>query len=162
MAVLTTTSPSPSTSAPSARPTNDRPSSSTRAACRRRTGGDSAIDDGGGVGAVDLPEQHLDPLRARGGDVLADVVGPNRQLAMAAVDQDHQLDRPRAPELDQGVHRRAHGAAVPDDVVDQDHDLAVDGGDARRWPPGRGALAAVVTVTAGVERAHLHTAALKL
>src|SRR5438445_2224876 len=102
MAVLNTTSPSPSTSAPSARPTKDRPSSRTSAAWggptsidlpppsaappTRGGGTGSDIDDGGRVGAVDLLEQHLDPLGPGGGDVLAHVVGANRQLAVAPVD----------------------------------------------------------------------------
>src|SRR5439155_5295946 len=134
MAVLNTTSPSPSTSAPSARPTKARPSSRTSAArggANRPAPPRSAIDDGGGVGAVDLLQEDLDPLLLRGGDVLAHVVRAYRQLAMSAVDEDRQLDGAGAPELDQVVHRSAHRASVPDDVVDQDHHLAVDGRDAR-------------------------------
>src|SRR5437660_484275 len=121
MAVLKTTSPWPRTWAPSGRPTNARPSSSTRAAW---VGAGSGMDDDRQVAAVRLLEQHLDPLRLGRGHVLADVVGPDGQLAMAAVDQHRELDRARPAELHQRVHRRAHGAAVPDHVVDQDHDLA--------------------------------------
>src|SRR6266513_627951 len=102
MAVLKTTSPWPSASAPSARPTNDRPSSRTKAAAdlgrparaRRLAGNDHRL-----VEAVLLGHQHLDALGVRGGHVLANVVRADRQLAMAAVDEDRQLDRARSPEI---------------------------------------------------------------
>src|SRR5947208_12526655 len=44
------------------------------------------------VDLVDLDELHLDALVAGGRKVLADVVGPNRQLAVAAVDEYCELD----------------------------------------------------------------------
>ena len=47
----------------------------------------------------------LHDLLARGRHVLADVVGPDRQLAMAAVDEHGQADRLGPPEVDQRVHR---------------------------------------------------------
>src|SRR5207247_7676321 len=119
MAVLNTTSPWPSASAPSARPTNDRPSSRTRAAYFL-AGNDHRL-----VEAVLLGHQHLDALRVRGGHVLAHVVGADRQLAMAAVDEDRQLNRPRPPEIEQPVHRRARGASAVDDVVCEHDQLAV-------------------------------------
>src|SRR4029077_8935117 len=115
-AVLKTTSPSPRPSKPSAAPTKARPSSSTRAAWRFLDGNDHRLVD-----AVFLGDQNLDPFGVRGGDVLADVVGADGQLAVAAVDQDRQLNRPRPTEVHQGIHRSARGPAVVDDVVDE-HD----------------------------------------
>src|SRR6266498_3578825 len=44
------------------------------------------------VDLVHLDELHLDALVARGREVLADVVGADRQLAVAAVDEDGELD----------------------------------------------------------------------
>src|SRR5258708_1394353 len=111
MAVLKTTSPPPPASAPKGLPTKDLPSPSTRAANRFI----ALLDDDGPVDAVDLRPHHLDPLVVGGGDVLADVIGPDRQLPVAAVDQDRQLDGARPAVADQPVHRRPDGAAVPDD-----------------------------------------------
>src|ERR1700686_780872 len=122
IAVLKTTSPSPTTSAPRASPTNALPSSSTRAATLFLAGNDHRLVD-----AIFLGHQDLDPLRVRGGDVLAHIVGPDRELSMSAVDEDRQLDGLRAAEVHQCVHRRARRPAVMDDVVHEDHDLAVDG-----------------------------------
>ena len=48
------------------------------------------------VAAVDFGEVHLHALRQRRRKVLADVVGLDRQLAVAAVDQHHQLNQPSA------------------------------------------------------------------
>src|ERR1700730_2980682 len=79
MAVLKTTSPSPIVPAPSACPTNERPSSSTSAAYVFLAGNDHRLVD-----AVVLGDEHLDALRVRGGHVLADVLGADRKLAMAA------------------------------------------------------------------------------
>src|SRR5260370_19075857 len=126
MAVLKTTSPWPSASAPSARPTNDRPSSITRAAYLLLAGNDHRL-----VESVLLGHQHLDALRVGGGHVLADVVGPYRQLAMASVDQHRQLDRARPAEVEQRVHRRPRRAPAVDHVVDEHDHLAVDVGPVR-------------------------------
>src|SRR5713101_1765308 len=85
MAVLKTTSPWPRTSAPSAAPTKARPSSSTSAAWRFLDGNYHRLVD-----AVLLGDEDLDALRVRGGHVLADVIGTDRQLAVAAVhEHDH-------------------------------------------------------------------------
>src|SRR2546430_16132928 len=106
MAVLNTTSPTPATSAPRGRPTNARPSSSTNAA-NPLAGNDHRLVD-----AVLLHHLHLDPLGVGGGDVLADVVGPERQLPVAAVHQHRKLGGAGAPQLDQSRHLRACGAAL--------------------------------------------------
>src|ERR1700681_4206915 len=123
MAVLKTTSPSPTDSAPSASPTKARPSSSTRAATFFLAGNDHRLVD-----AVVFDHEDLDPLRVRGGHVLAHVIRPDRQLAMSTVDQHCKLDGLGAPKVHQGVHRRACRPAVMDHVVDEDDDLVVD-----RW-----------------------------
>src|SRR5258708_285563 len=123
MAVLKTTSPWPSASAPSARPTNDRPSSRTSTAYLLLAGNDHRLVD-----SVLLGHQHLDALRVGGGHVLADVIGSDRQLAMASVDQHRELDRARPAEVEQRVHRGPRSAAVVDHVVDEHDHLAVDVG----------------------------------
>ena len=58
------------------------------------------------------------------GQVLAHEVGPDRQLAVAAVDEHGELDRARPPELGERVERGPHRAAGEEDVVDE-HDGAV-------------------------------------
>src|SRR5467141_4114710 len=112
MAVLKTTSPWPSASAPSARPTNDRPSSRTKAAYLLLAGNDHRL-----VESILLGHQHLDALRVRGGHVLADVVGSDGQLAMTSVDEHRKLDRARPAEVEQRVHRGPSSASVVDHVV---------------------------------------------
>src|SRR5947209_6717960 len=121
IAVLKTTSPSPITAAPSGVPTNARPSSSTSAAWVGLTGNDDRLVD-----PVLVRDEHLDPLAVRGGHVLAHVVGTDRHLPVAAVQQDRQLDRARATEVHEGVHRRPRCTPMVNDVVDEDDDLVVD------------------------------------
>src|ERR1700716_3540422 len=127
MAVLKTTSPSPMTSAPSAMPVNARPSSSTSATkFLFLAGNDHRLVD-----TVVFGNQDIDPLCIRGRHVLADVVRPDRQLTVAAIDEHGQLNRPRAPEIHQRVHRGPRGAAVMDHIVDQDDYLAANLGHVR-------------------------------
>ena len=76
------------------------------------------------VGAVDFLEPHLDALLERRRQVLADVVGLDRQLAVAAVDEDDQLDRARTAEVDQRVERGADRPPRVEHVVDE-QDLAI-------------------------------------
>ena len=75
------------------------------------------------VDAVDLLDAHVDALVLRGRQVLADVVGADRQLAVAAVDEHRELDAGRAAEVEERVDRRAHRAPGVEHVVD-DHDRA--------------------------------------
>ena len=77
------------------------------------------------------PRGGPDELLARGRHVLADVVGPDRQLAMAAIDEDGEADRLRPAEVDEGVHRGPDRPAGVQDVVDEDDRRA------RRCPNGR-------------------------
>ena len=76
--------------------------------------------------AVGLLEVDLDELLARGRDVLADVVGPDGQLAVAAIDEDREPDGLRPAEVDEGVHRGPDGPARVQDVVDEDDRATVD------------------------------------
>src|SRR5258708_34802286 len=83
-----------------------------------------------GVDAVDLLQQHPHPVRQLGRDVLADVVGTDWQLAMAAIHHHRQLHTRGAAQLGEGVEGGACGAAVVDDAVDEHHQPAIDGGGA--------------------------------
>src|SRR6185369_6343823 len=56
--------------------------------------------DDDAVDAVDLQELHADHFALRGRHVLADEVGADRQLAMAAVDDDRELDGAWPAEVD--------------------------------------------------------------
>src|ERR1700688_3347845 len=102
IAVLKTTSPSPTTSAPNATPTNARPSSSTRAAKGLSAGNDHRLVD-----AVVFEHEDLDSLHVGCGHVLPNVVGPDRKLAVPPVDEHRQLDRAWASK----IHQRIHGGA---------------------------------------------------
>src|SRR6266851_7313893 len=157
MAVLKTTSPWPSASAPSARPTNDRPSSRTRAAYLLLAGNDHRL-----VEPVLLSHQHFNTLGVGGGHVLADVVVSDRQLAMASVDEHRQLDRAGPAEVEQRVHRGPCCPSAVDNVVDEHHHLAVDVGHVRLESMRGLAQMAVVAVLAGVDRANRNGVPLQL
>ena len=75
------------------------------------------------VDLVHLDELHLDALGAGGRQVLADVVGADRQLAVAAVDDHGELDARGAAVVEERLDRRADRAAGVEDVVDE-HDGA--------------------------------------
>ena len=107
------------------------------------------------VDVVELLDADVDALAARGRQVLADVVGADRQLAVAAVGQDGELHLRRAPVVEQRLDRGADGAARVEDVVDDDDRPAVD---AEVQPAGvhdrrLGARADVVAVEGDVELA---------
>ena len=80
------------------------------------------------VAAVDLREPHPHVFGRPGRQVLADEVGADRQLAVAAVDEHRELHRARPAELEQRVERGAGGAAGEQHVVDEHDDLAGDVG----------------------------------
>ena len=69
---------------------------------------------------------HLDALAARGREVLADVVGADRQLAVAAVGEHGELHALGPAVLEQRVDRGADRAAGVEDVVDEDHRAALE------------------------------------
>src|SRR4029450_10118778 len=57
--------------------------------------------------AVVLPQTHRDTFALGRRQVLADVVGGDRRLAVTAVDEDGELDHLGTSEIDQGVERGA-------------------------------------------------------
>ena len=75
------------------------------------------------VDPVDLLELHLDPLAPRRRQVLAHVVGADRQLAVTAVDEDGELHARGPAVLEQRLDRGADRAARVEDVVDEDAGL---------------------------------------
>src|SRR6266545_5564141 len=79
-----------------------------------------AGDEQDSVDLVNLDELHLDALVARGRKVLADVVGPDRQLAVAAVCEAGELDSGGAAVVEERVDRRSDGASRVEDVVHED------------------------------------------
>src|SRR5215470_3666414 len=76
------------------------------------------------VAPVPFLEPYLDRFADCGGQVLAHVVGPNRQLPMPAVDQHGELHAARTPEIHQRVERGAYRAPRVEHVIDQ-HQLPV-------------------------------------
>jgi len=88
-------------------------------------------------------------------------VGPDRQLAMAAVDQDDQADLRGPAEVADRVEGGSDGPAGVEDVVDEDDLRAVDGegdlGPAEHGPAV--AVAEVIAVERDVERPDGHRAA---
>src|SRR5436305_4426634 len=71
------------------------------------------------VDLVDLDELHLNALFAVGRKVLADVVGADRQLAVAAVGQHGELHARGAAVVEERLDRGADRAPGVEDVVDQ-------------------------------------------
>ena len=80
----------------------------------------SSGDQQDAVDLVDLDELDLDALTASGGQVLADVIGADRQLAMAAVGDDCELDAVGAAVVEERLDRGSDRAAGVEDVVDED------------------------------------------
>src|SRR5262245_49232185 len=76
-------------------------------------------DEQDSVDLVDLDELHLDALAAGGRQVLAHVVGADRELAVAAVGEDGELHALGAAVVEQGLDRGADRAAGVEDVVEE-------------------------------------------
>src|SRR5919202_6160414 len=72
------------------------------------------------VDFVDFEKLHLDALVPVGREVLADVVGADRQLAMAAVRQHGQLDTRWPAVVEECLDRGADRPACVENVVDED------------------------------------------
>jgi hypothetical protein len=106
-------------------------------------------------------KRDLHALFARRRDVLAHVVGADRQLSVSAVDQDRELDRARPPVVHDRVHRGADGAPGEQHVVDE-HDVlpSTSKGMSVRCTSGREPGGDVVAVEGDVERADGHLRAL--
>src|SRR5690242_14505518 len=71
------------------------------------------------VDLVDLDELHLDALLARRRQVLADVVGTDRKLSVAAVGEAGELHARGSAVVEQRLDRGADRAAGVEDVVDE-------------------------------------------
>ena len=78
------------------------------------------------VPAVQLGNPDIYSFVAGGRQILADVVGPYRQLAVSAIDQHGDLDRARPTEVEQRRERGPDGAARVKNIVDQHHRPVVD------------------------------------
>ena len=72
------------------------------------------------VDLVDLDELHLDALVARRRQVLADVVGADRQLAVAAVGEHGELHARGPAVVEERLDGRADRPSGVEDVVDED------------------------------------------
>src|SRR5699024_2119349 len=105
--------------------------------------------------AVDLGQADVDAFAARRREVLAHVVGADRQIAVAEVDEDGEPDPGGAADVGEGIESGPDGAAGEEHVVDEDDCLRVDagGGDPRGFGGTVGAAAQVVTVHGDVEAA---------
>ena len=109
---------------PRMRSMSSRERSSIDSRWRLMPGSSTAARDCHFVDPVDLLDPDVDPLAAGGGQVLADVVGPDRQLAVAAVGEHRQL-HPLGPSVvEQRVDAGAHRAPGVEHVVDE-HDRRV-------------------------------------
>src|SRR5215213_5147055 len=78
------------------------------------------------VDLVHLDELNLDALVPGGRQVLAYVVGTDRQLTVAAVGEAGELDAGRAAVVEEGVDRRADRPARVEHVVHEHHSPAGD------------------------------------
>src|SRR6266508_4443270 len=74
-------------------------------------------DEQDAVDLVHLEQLHLDPRVARRREVLADVVGADRELAVAAVDQNGEPDATRPPVGEERLDRRPDRPPRVEDVV---------------------------------------------
>src|SRR5436190_20385137 len=83
-------------------------------------------DEQDAVDLVHLDELHLDALVARGRKVLADVVRTDRQLAVAAVDEDGELDALGTAVVEERLDRGTDRPAGVEHVVDEDDGLALE------------------------------------
>jgi hypothetical protein len=103
-----------------------------------------------------LGHAHGHALPSRGGEVLADEIGPDGQLAVPAIDHDGELDGLRPSEVDQGVEGRAHRPTREEHVVDEHHRLALDGERDVGGLDDGPAQVQVVPIERDVERTHGH------
>src|SRR5919204_2075162 len=83
-------------------------------------------DEQDSIDLVHLHELHLDALVTRRWQVLADVVGADRQLAAAAVAGDGQLDAGGTPVVVERLDRGPDRASGVEDVVDEHDGLALE------------------------------------
>ena len=69
---------------------------------------------------IDVLETDLDLLTRRGRQILANVISPDRQFAMAAVDQGGELNPSRPAKGTDRVHRGTGGSTGKENVIDND------------------------------------------
>ena len=84
-------------------------------------------DEQHAIDLVDLDELDLHALAPCRRQVLADVVGADRKLAVPSIDQNGELHARRPAELEERVDRGADRAARVEHVVDQDDRHPLDG-----------------------------------
>ena len=78
------------------------------------------------VPAIHLFESDLDGLGERSGYILAHVVGAYRELTVASVDENEELNGAGSSEIDQGIECGSDGASGKQDIVDEDYVAAGD------------------------------------
>src|SRR5699024_3515713 len=129
-----------------------RPGSASRC---RADASFAASRDGHRIAAVDLGQADVDAFAARRREVLAYVIGADRQIAVAAVDEDGEADPGGAADVGEGIESGPAGAAGAEHVVDEADCLRIDagGGDPRGGGGTVGAAARIVTVHGDVEAA---------
>ena len=86
----------------------------------------SAFPEKDAVAPVRFVKQDGDGLLARRRQVLADVVGPDRQFPVPAIHQDRQLDRRRSADPGQRIEGGLDGAPRVEHIVDENNGLSVD------------------------------------
>jgi len=96
----------------------------------------------------------MDAFVAGGWNIFADKVSFDRKLAMAAVNEDSELNLFRAAEIIEGIHGGADSAAAKQDIIDENNGFA---GDIKRNDGGEdirsGALIEVIPMHADIEAA---------
>src|SRR6185295_7068118 len=85
--------------------------------------GSDFFDPDGVRDIVELLKADENPLRVSGGDILADVIGADGKLSMAAIDEHGILNARRTSEGGDGVECGAAGAAGKEDIIREDEGL---------------------------------------
>jgi hypothetical protein len=109
------------------------------------------------VGAAGFGEADADAFGVSGGNVLADEIGFDGQLAVSAVNEDGKLDAPRAAEVIEGIHGGTDGATAKQDVIHEHDGLSghIEGNNGWLDVGGR-APAQVIAVHAHIQVADGH------
>ena len=104
--------------------------------------------------AAHFRQPHADAFGVGGGDILADEIRFDGQLAVAAVNEHRQLNAPGPAEIIQRVHRGPDGPPAEQHVIHQHHRLPghIERND-RGLDVGRDALVEVVPVHADIQAA---------
>ena len=106
---------------------------------------------------------HSHLLVERSRYVPPNIVGADRQLPVASIDQDGKLDATGPPEIIESVHCGPHGSSRVQHVVDQNNRPSLDRhGDARRTHDRATTSAQIVTIQADVELSDRRSRSLEL